>query len=173
MNGLDLAILAILLISAFISVSRGFVKEAMAFVIWILAFFVATALAPSVSDYLHQWIDSATMCLLISFLVVFIGVILLGLALGHALEKLVSKMGLSMTDRFLGLIFGFMRGVLLVSVLLLLMRLTTMTAETWWQESTLVPLFDPAVNWLGDVVPAQFSKLGEVIKTNNPAQGAV
>ena len=36
MNGLDLAILAILLISAFISVSRGFVKEAMAFVIWIL-----------------------------------------------------------------------------------------------------------------------------------------
>lgn len=171
MNGVDIGILAVLLISSFMSVSRGFVKEAMAFVIWVLAFFVATALAPSVSGFLQQWISSLTISLIVGFLVVFIAVILLGLALGHLLEKLVSKMGLSITDRFLGLVFGFVRGILIVSIILLFARMTSMPQETWWQNSALVHLFDPIVNWLGTIVPAQFSKLSQAISV--PATGVV
>jgi membrane protein required for colicin V production len=56
-------------------------------------------------------------------------------------------------DRLFGTVFGFVRGVLIVAVLVFLVGLTGFTKESWWRESTLAPQFQGLASWLGQEVP--------------------
>ena len=53
-------------------------------------------------------------------------------------RKLVETSGLSGTDRFLGFLFGSVRGVLVTIIALIAMRPFAETAD-WWQQSRLAP----------------------------------
>ena len=53
----------------------------------------------------------------------------------------VDKTGLSGTDRVLGIVFGVVRGVVVVALLVLLAGLTTMPKDPWWGESALLGHF--------------------------------
>ena len=69
------------------------------------------------------------------------------------IHKAADRVGLSGTDRLLGLIFGIVRGVLGVVILLLLAGLTPLPQESWWEASVLVDCFKPAVVWLQSLLP--------------------
>jgi membrane protein required for colicin V production len=60
---------------------------------------------------------------------------------------------MSGTDRFIGMIFGAARGVLLVAVLVLLAGLTALPQESWWEESRMLPYFEELALWLRDLLP--------------------
>jgi membrane protein required for colicin V production len=66
---------------------------------------------------------------------------------------MVSKTGLSGTDKSLGVVFGAARGVLIVTMVVLLAQLTPMPAESWWQESRMVEYFVNLAVWIKEIVP--------------------
>ncbi|HHH89483.1 MAG TPA: CvpA family protein [Aliiroseovarius sp.] len=138
MIGIDYVILGVLLISSFISLIRGFVKEALSLAGWIVSFWVSMTFAGGLSEMLASSMDNASFRLIVAFVILFITTLLLSTAVNFFAVRLVQRTGLTGTDRFLGVIFGFLRGVLLVSVLVLLSGLTSLPKEPLWQESALL-----------------------------------
>lgn len=141
MNWVDLAILAIIAVSAVISILRGFVQEALSLLGWILAFWVALTYTEDMAIFLGDLISTPSLRLGVAFFILFIATLLLTALLNFLAGQLVDKTGLTGTDRTLGVVFGVGRGVVIVAILVLLAGLTAMPRDTWWQESTLIGHF--------------------------------
>ena len=154
MIGVDYAILGILLISSFISLVRGFVKEALSLAGWILAFWISLSFAVPLSKLLAASMDDPTLRLILAFVVLFILTLIVSAVINFFASRLVQRTGLTGTDRFLGVIFGFLRGALLVSVLVLLAGLTTLPKEPWWDDSFLLFRFQAIAMWIRELLPA-------------------
>ncbi|HEV2613110.1 MAG TPA: CvpA family protein [Gammaproteobacteria bacterium] len=155
-NLADVVILAIILLSALISLFRGFVREALSLVSWILAFWLALGFSHPLSDLLVNYIKSPTLRIGAAFVGIFILVLIICAVINHFITALVHSTGLSGTDRLLGAVFGLIRGVLLVAALLLVARLTTpMQQEDWWQGSMLIQHFEPVEIWLQGFIPQE------------------
>ena len=56
--------------------------------------------------------------------------------------KLVDSTGLTGTDRMLGVVFGTVRGALIVCVLVLLAGFTEVPKDPWWDQSVLLKHFE-------------------------------
>lgn len=153
MSWLDLVIIGIILVSTLISLVRGFVKESISLSSWILAGFIAFRYFPALSEVLLPYLDSPTIRTGTAFSVLFVCTLIIGAIVNFMASQMVSKTGLSGTDKALGMVFGAGRGVLIVTMLVLLAGLTTMPAETWWQESTMIEYFTNIANWLKDILP--------------------
>ncbi|MCY3820450.1 MAG: CvpA family protein [Gammaproteobacteria bacterium] len=135
----DIVIVCLILLSAVIGLARGLVKELVSLVIWVCAIAGAMLLAPLLADHLSAAIEaSRPIRVVIAFLAVFFGVLIAGGLSQWSLAKLIQSTGLSGTDRFLGFMFGALRGGLVVVAGLILMRPFAETS-VWWDESLLRP----------------------------------
>ena len=144
---IDYAILGIIGLSTVISLIRGFAKEAMSLVVWFAAFFVASQFYQDLAVFLTQLQDE----LLrngVAIAILFVTTLILGALLNYLLGQLVSKTGLTGTDRVLGLCFGALRGALVVSALLFFMdAFTGAPSAEWWKTSKLIPEFSVVLQW--------------------------
>jgi membrane protein required for colicin V production len=136
-----------------ISVMRGFVREVISLVVWVAAIAVSFMFYNYIADLLVNVIHSDNVRLVVSFVGLFLVTLILGMLINYLIGQLVSNTGLSGTDRVLGIIFGIARGILVVVLLMLLVGLTPFAKETVWQESVLVPHFQPLENWLSSFLP--------------------
>ena len=144
----DTGIVVIVAISSFISLIRGFVKEAMSLVIWVAAFVMAMTFSEAASELLINFIELASLRQLAAWGGLFVGTLLVGAMVNFLLGKLVSSTGLGGTDRTLGLVFGVFRGLLVVLALVIaLPKAIPVEQDPWWQESTLIPVFQSFEGW--------------------------
>ena len=157
MSWLDLVIIGIILISALISLVRGFVKESISLVSWILAGFIAFIYFSALAELLLPYVESPTVRTGVAFSVLFVSTLIVGAIINFMASQMVSKTGLSGTDKTLGMVFGAARGVLIVTLIVLLASLTPMPEETWWQDAGTIKYFSQLANWLKEVLPQDIS----------------
>ena len=144
----DIGILVIVAISGLISLVRGFVKEAMSLVVWVAAFVIAMTFSEAASELLINFIELASLRQLAAWGGLFVGTLLVGAMVNFLLGKLVSSTGLGGTDRTLGLVFGVFRGLLVVLALVIVLpKAIPVEQDPWWQESTLIPVFQSFEGW--------------------------
>ena len=150
---LDWILLAILLMSTILSAFRGFVREALALGSWILAVIVARWFAPILSMHLSPYIEMASARTLMASGILIIGTLIVCGLLTRVLSELIRVSGLSTTDRLLGMVFGFLRGALLVLLgVTALHYFTPVAQDPWWQASRLVPLVLDLLNVIKPMV---------------------
>ncbi|WP_426702769.1 CvpA family protein [Rhodanobacter sp. Col0626] len=154
MNEVDWVILAILGLSVLIGLWRGLIAELLSLVVWVAAFWVAATYGADVAAQLSHVITLPMARIGLGYAICFTGVLILGAVVRFAVRRLLWSSGLSGIDRLFGMVFGFVRGVLLVTLLVFLVGLTGVTREIWWQHSVLLPQFQGTAAWLGQNVPA-------------------
>lgn len=143
----DWAFIAVIAISSLISLSRGFVKEALSLLTWIVAGVVAWTFGGSLSHYLVDYIETPSARVIAACAILFVATLVVGALINFLISQLVKMTGLSGTDRLLGMVFGAARGALLVVVAVGLLSLLPVQDDLWWRESHLVPHFLLVADW--------------------------
>tara|TARA_A100001388_G_scaffold51709_1_gene34954 strand:- start:383 stop:967 length:585 start_codon:yes stop_codon:yes gene_type:complete len=122
--GLNLAdwfILIVLVASGVISFTRGFTKELLSLFLWLAAFIAAISLEYLATPKINEFIGNQEISKIISYIVVFIIFIFLGGIIIKFISKLIKWSGASGFDRFLGILFGLVRGLIVLFVIFLLL----------------------------------------------------
>jgi len=142
MNWADWCIVGVLSVSCLISIKRGFVKEAMSLAVWVAAFIIASVFDDRLAFLLTDLIPTPSLRAMTAFAILFVATLLVGAMVNYLIGELVRITGLSGTDRLFGMVFGLVRGALVVlAVVILLPMLIPVNEDLWWQESALIPRF--------------------------------
>jgi membrane protein required for colicin V production len=155
MNFTDYLVIAAVLISAVVGAMRGFLREAVALVAWLLALFIAWHFADLVEPHLGGLLAGSSVKPWAARVIIVLLILLLGAGLGALLSHFVRLSIFSGMDRFLGLIFGLLRGVVLLGVFVILGQLLRLDGEHWWNRSLLIPYGESVANGLRALVGEQ------------------
>ncbi len=140
MNEADWTIIGVVVVSGLISLKRGFVKEALSLVTWIVAIIIAVVFKEQLALLLTDYITTPSLRDVAAIAILFISTLLVGGLLNFMISQLIEATGLSGTDRFLGLLFGALRGIAVVlAALLFVPKFLPVSEDVWWQQSVLIP----------------------------------
>lgn len=141
MNWLDLTIICILGLSILISFFRGFIRELVSLTSWVLAVILGIRYGNDLGSTLFSTvIRSTSLQHILGFVIVLILVLVVGIIINIALRNLLSRNGFSFTDAILGILFGMTRGLIVVTVLVMLLKTTQVENSNVYKTSQLVPL---------------------------------
>ncbi|SAL62960.1 CvpA family protein [Caballeronia humi] len=151
----DYAVMAVIGLSAMRGMWRGLLAEAFGLIGWIAAFFIAGHFVGVVVPYIPgNWPGGALTQWLIAFLLVVGAVLLVSSVLSALLTRITEVTGLRGVDRSLGLLFGLVRGAILVVVLVALAGLTELPQKEFWRNALLRPAAEQGVRELKPLLPA-------------------
>lgn len=154
----DLIVLSIIVLSVVISLMRGFVKEAMSLAGWLLALWISMTFSSGMAELFGDSIKDPTLRLLAAFVSLFVLSLIVGAIINFFASQLVQRAGLTGIDRTIGAVFGLLRGVLLVTIVVMLLGLTTLPKESWWDESFFMFRFEAIATWLKDLLPDDIAR---------------
>jgi membrane protein required for colicin V production len=155
---LDLVVIAIVVLSAVLSLSRGLVRETLTLLAWIGAFAVAwfafAPVRPAVADAVPHDLAAD----LITAALVFLVPLVVFKIIAGMVAKSVDGSGLSLFDKLLGLGFGVARGALIVSLAYLIgtMLITPENEPTWMRNAYLRPQLVAGANLVREFLPPEF-----------------
>lgn len=160
MNWADWVIVAILVVSSLISLKRGFVKEALSLVNWMIAFLVAMAFRDELSGLITPYIATPSLRDMVAFASLFAATLIVGAMVNNLISELVRITGLGGTDKTFGMIFGLLRGfIIIMAVILWVPAIIPIDKDGWWSESLLIPELLKLEGWCRNT----FSELASVI----------
>ena len=152
MTFVDILISLVLLVSVLIGAARGFVRELVALIFWIAAIWSAWVFGPHVEPYLGGLLSAPQVRVWAGRVVVLVFVLCIGALVGFILGLLARGSGLGWLDRLMGVMFGCVRGMLLLGVLAICGELLHLNQEPWWQHAKLSPYCETVGDWLRAMV---------------------
>ncbi len=173
MNWVDFVIIGIIAISVIVSFFRGFLREALSLLVWGLAIYFSLTYYSTLEPLLPSGYGlPPTVRLVLSGIAILLGVLIVGGIFTWIIGTLFDKTGMSGTDRVAGILFGGLRGVILVVIIVLIISFLPFKDEPWWTQSKMVPHFTEMAEWLKvrlpDEVPAYFEQYIEKDKDAKP-----
>lgn len=146
----DWIILGVLAASTLISLRRGFVKEALSLATWLVAVLICRLFAAQFSVVLDPYIETASVRLGVAYLLLFIATLMVGGLVNNLLGEFIRLSGLGGLDRLLGMVFGFIRGAVIILVFVGLAHYALPVKEDqWYQQSVLIPKAVEAIEQFG------------------------
>ncbi|MDA8885038.1 CvpA family protein [Gammaproteobacteria bacterium] len=121
LNITDWTILVIVTISGIISLFRGFTKEFLSLFLWVFSFLTAISLEYLVSPFISSYIGNPEISKIGAYIVIFVACIFAGGIVINMISKLIKWSGVSGFDKFLGVLFGMGRGLIVIFIIFLLM----------------------------------------------------
>ncbi len=157
MTAFDYAVVIVILLSAGLGIWRGFIYEIFALGAWITAIVSAVVFGQKVAIWMTFNIDE-WLKLVAAYALVFIAVFITVSVTGYVFTKIVRAVGLSPVDRGLGAMFGIVRGVLIVTVLVFLAGFSGLRQSDWWQQSASAKPFEVMASILRHRLPDSVTK---------------
>ena len=158
----DAGVAVIIIVSGILAYSRGFVRETLAIIGWIVAAILAFMLAPAaqplireipyVGDFLG---DSCELTVIAAFAAVFALALVLASLFTPLFSSFIRNSALGGIDQGLGFFFGVVRGILLVAVALLVFdRAVPPGSVAMVENSRSAAVFSQLSGNLNDAVPS-------------------
>ena len=129
MTTFDYVVIGIVTVSLLLGLWRGVVGELVALAAWGIGIFAGLEHGAAAGQAIYAGVSDPTMRLLAGCVTVFVGVLLAMSLIGMVVRSMVKALGLTLSDRLLGAVFGFARGMLMIIVLVGLGGMTS--APTW------------------------------------------
>ena len=154
-NVTDLVILAVLLISGLLALSRGFVKEVLSIAGWVIATIAALELFPLLQPIVRRYIDQSLIADSIAAGGIFVVVLTLASLLSSAISRRVQRSEIGVLDRSLGFLFGLLRGVVVTALayLVLVQFLGKGEQPDWLRGARAMPAIEYSAELLARLAP--------------------
>lgn len=150
---IDIVLLLIIGGSAMFGLIKGLVGTLMSTAAWLLAGLAAFQFGRPAGYWLADGGQPTATEVFGGYALSFIGVMLVVIVIGAMARSWVRSVGLSGTDRLLGMLLGLVRGGFMACVLVLLMGFTPLTREPSWRQSNVLPLLMPGAGWMRSKLP--------------------
>jgi membrane protein required for colicin V production len=156
-NITDIAVIVVVLISAFLAYARGFVHEVLSVAGWIGAGFITIYAFPFVQPYARDLIPIELAADLAAGVVVFIVSLAILSILTRAISKRVQDSTLNALDRSLGFLFGMARGAVLVCLVYIAIEwmMPVPDQPSWLRDARTMPLIELGADWLRMLIPVE------------------
>ena len=154
-NILDLAIIAVIVVSGIFALVRGFVHELLAIGAWIGAAVVTVFALPHLLPYARQLIAVQIIADIVAGVAIFLFVLIAFSIITHWLARRVRESSLGALDRSLGLLFGLARGAVIVCIawIALIMVMPRQDHPPWIAEARSLPLVERGADMLLALLP--------------------
>jgi membrane protein required for colicin V production len=148
MNSIDYVLIGLLAFSCVAGVMRGLLREVISLVSWVLALWVAWTYADELGGYLGGALSAEPGRTWAARAILFVGVMLVGSAVGALTSHFVRLTLFSAVDRLFGFLFGALRGFVALGLLVILAQAAHLQGEGWYRHSTLLPYVEHSANVL-------------------------
>lgn len=149
MNGADHLFTAILLISLVLGCLRGFVREIISLLSWLIGLWLAWHFAYLLYPWLGGALAEPGVREWAGRVIVLFVILLIGSAAGAITAHFVQRAtGLAVMDRIVGGLFGMARAVVVIGLLVIGGRAVDLDLEPWWQKTKSMPVAEAVANWL-------------------------
>ncbi|MGU7781190.1 CvpA family protein [Burkholderia sp. PU8-34] len=154
LTAFDYAVLAVIVLSALRGAWRGFVSEIFGLIGWIAAIVIASRYVGHVVPYMPaNWPGGALTQWVLAFALLVIGVVFVAGVANALLSRIAQVTGLGGIDRSLGMMFGLVRGAVLVVLLVAAAGLTELPKQEFWRDALLRPIAEQGVHELKSLLP--------------------
>ena len=158
MTSFDYFILFIIGLSVVVSMMRGAVKEILAVAGWIIAFYVARTYASQLIPLLPPDIPTESLKVLAAMIILMLAVLLVTSLISIALSGLIKKLGMNWLNRGVGAAFGFVRGLLIVCLLVFLAGFTQLPKDERWTNAMFSAPLEALVKTVQPWLPPSIAK---------------
>jgi membrane protein required for colicin V production len=159
MIAVDYIILAILILSAVMGLVRGLLREAVAVITWFLAIVLAWSFGSSIEPLLGGVLVGSPMRIWAARAIIFVGILLLGGAVSVILGHYVRVSMFAGMDKFLGFVFGIIRGVVIVGAFTIAVQALRLDEDRSWERSKLMPYAIGVADALRGIVGEKLERL--------------
>lgn len=164
MNFLDLIILGVIGLSTLLAFSRGFIKEMLSILGWIGAVIATVVFFAPVHLVVRQYIPNQLLADIVAGIGIFVVTLVLCGMLNHWISAQVRNNGLGALDRSLGLVFGLMRGFIVVCAAFILLTFYEPNRQELpdiVSEARLLPVVERGSAFILTLLPDDILKTGE------------
>jgi membrane protein required for colicin V production len=169
MNGADYIILGVLSVSMLLGMYRGFVRESVALLAWLGGLWLAWRYAPLIEPLLGGALGQPPVRTWAARILIVAATVLVGWLVAGILAYLLRHSGLSvMVDRLLGMVFGLIRGAVVIAALVLLAQFAQLNEVKWWKRSVLLPYASECASWIEAFAETGMRMLEEQARLPNP-----
>jgi membrane protein required for colicin V production len=170
MNAADYLIAGVLVASMILGMLRGFVREAVGLLAWLGGLWFAWRYAPQLEPHLGGMVGEPPVSLWTARALILLGVLVIGWLISGILGYFLRHSPLSiLVDRVLGLVFGTVRGAVVIAVFVMLGEFVELNKVEWWKRSHLLPYASELASWIQN-----FAETGmkTVVDIKSTASGA-
>jgi membrane protein required for colicin V production len=164
MTTVDYLLTGAILLSMLFGSVRGFLRESVALLGWLVGLWLAWRYSSLVEPYLGGALAGTSLQVWVARMIVLLAVVMAGWLLGSLLSYIVQRSGLTLgVDRLLGAIFGLVRGAVIVGFAVMLGQAADLDSEPWWRASRLVPLGEEMAGVLSGYVETGREYINETL----------
>ncbi len=140
MSGADWIIVIAILLSVALAVAQGFLYEVFSLAGVVIGYLAAAWQYPRVAAWYAPYVKAAWVANAAGFLTIFLAIVLLAGIVGRLARASANAAGLRWFDRVLGGAFGLLRGLLVITVVLVALAAWAPGAQ-WLARSRMAPYF--------------------------------
>jgi len=168
----DLTVVAVILLSTLFAFLRGVVRELVAIASWIVGLVAALRYSDFVAELFASFDIPPIARHALGFVLILIAVLLVGALVARLLKNVIHGVGLGFIDRFLGAVFGVLRGALIMLIFALIAGATTLPRHDWWQNSISGPVLAESALAMRPYLPPDWAARLDFSPTGKPRPAA-